>query len=249
MDIISEEKRGIFVDLEGIDGSGTSTQVRELISRLEYFNKYESVLKTHEPWENEKIKIKLETDTDAYSDPQETADLFVGDRTNHTFILIRPNILAGASVFCSRYTLSTLAFQQTQGVSLEKLIRMHENRGILIPDKIYFLDVPREEAARRMKNRAKREKFEGNAEFIDRLIINYHKLVDMSQRDPKLFGEVVRIDGTKSIEGVAEQVWSDFLPFYKEFRGYDFHWRSFSKLQKADTTIDPSYQKSPKDDL
>ena len=102
------------------------------MKRIERLNKYQDILRTHEPWRNKKIKRKLEEDKDAYSDPEKTAHLFVEDRTDHSYILIRPNLLMGTDVFCSRYKMSTCAFQQTQGVPLEKLLEMHENRGVTI---------------------------------------------------------------------------------------------------------------------
>ncbi|MCL5730373.1 MAG: dTMP kinase [Candidatus Pacearchaeota archaeon] len=226
MEIGIFNERGIFVGVEGIDGSGTSTQVHELAGRIEKFDKYQSVLKTHEPWRNKEIRIKLETDRDAYSDPQETADLFVGDRTDHTYSLIKPNLLAGADVVCSRYKMS-LVYQWTQGVPLERLLKMHTNRGILTPDKVYFLDVSRRTATERTVDRKRKEKFERDAGFIDKLIDNYHRLLEMGLKDPKLFGEIVVIDGESSINKVADAIYRNFLPFYREFRGLEF---SYSKI-------------------
>jgi len=99
------------------------------------------VLRTHEPWKSSEIKRKLETEKDAYSGAEEIAELHVEDRARHTQKLIRPNLRAGAVVLCSRYTLSTCAYQWAQGLSLSKLLEMHEHRGILIPDVTFFLDV------------------------------------------------------------------------------------------------------------
>jgi len=209
----------LIIGFEGIDGSGTSTQVHELTQGIENLDKYQDVLRTHEPWKNSEIKRKLEEDGDAYSDPEETAQLFVGDRTDHSYRLIDPLLSAGAIVISSRYKASTCAFQWAQGVSLEKLLRMHENRGILTPDAVFFLDTSQEVAASRMKNREKKEKFEGNAEFIDKVIGNYRKFAKISKEYPSLFGPIIKIDGNMLIEEVAEEVYRNFLPIYNKKYG------------------------------
>ena len=205
------EEKGLFIVLEGIDGSGTSTQVHRLAEKIECLDKYQDVLRTHEPWKNKDIKRKLEEDKDAYSNPEETAQLFIGDRTDHSYKLIDPLLRAGAIVLCSRYKASTCAFQWAQGVSLEKLLRMHENRGILTPDIIFFLNVERKVATERMENRKRKEKFERDAEFIERVIQNYRKLAEISKKHPQLFGKIIRINGNVDIEGVAEEIYQNYF--------------------------------------
>lgn len=231
------DEEGIFIDFEGIDGSGTSTQVHGLTKKIELLDKYQDVLRTHEPWKSEDIKRKLKEDKDAYCDPEETAQLFVEDRVNHSYILINPNLKAGAIVISSRYKMSTCAFQWTQGVPLERLLKMHQHRGILIPDLTFFLDVKREVAAGRIKERKKSEKFERDADFIDKVIENYRKLIHISKKYPDLFGRVIRIDGNQSIERVEEEVYSVFLPFYREWRGLDFYYSDILRIGKQPKKI------------
>jgi len=204
-------QRGKFIVFEGIDGSGTSTHVHRLAERIELDNKYQSVLRTHEPWMSQEIKRRLEQDKDAYSNPSEMAELYIDDRARHTRKLIRPNLKASTVVLCSRFKMSTCAYQWAQGMNLHELLEMHEDRGILIPDLTYFLDVPREVAAERMRTtRTSVEKFEGNPQFVDKLISAYNALVHMSEVDPRIFGEVIRIDGTKSIDDVANEIFQEY---------------------------------------
>ncbi len=224
------EKQGLFIVFEGIDGSGTSTQVHGLIKRIELFDKYQDVLRTHEPWKNKEIKRKLREDKDAYSDPEETAQLYVEDRVNHSYLLIRPNLIAGTMVISSRYKMSTYAFQWAQGVCLEKLLKMHQHKGILTPDITFFLDVEREIAAGRIKERKKLEKFERDAGFIDKVIKNYRKLTDISETYPNLFGKVIRINANPSIEKVEKEIYSVFLPHYRELKGLDFYYSDILKI-------------------
>ena len=208
-------KRGLFVVFEGIDGSGTSTHVHKLVERIEKINKYQDVLRTHEPWNNGEIKRKLEQDKDAYSDAIEMAELYVGDRTEHTRHIIRPSLESGIIVLCSRYKMSTCAYQWAQGVRLNDLLSMHENRGLLTPDLTFFLDVPREVAEERIKRRKTTEKFEKDSEFTEKLIRAYNILTQMSEVDQKTFGKIARINGNRRVEEVSDDVFSGFMQVYK----------------------------------
>ena len=208
-------KRGLFVVFEGIDGSGTSTHVHELTRKIENLDKYRDVLRTHEPWRSGEIKRKLQNDRDAYSEPDEITQLFIGDRIEHSYTLIKPNLDARVIVLCSRYKMSTCAFQQAQGMLLNKLLYMHENRGILTPDLTFFLDVPREVAEERLKERKSCEKFESDNDFINKVIENYKELVELSQTNLYPFGKVIRIDGNRSTEAVTSEIYEKFLGLYK----------------------------------
>ena len=209
-------RKGVFVVFEGIDGSGTSTHVHTLEERIEILDKYQDVLRTHEPWRSDEIKRRLKEDSEIYSDGAEIARLFVDDRKGHTKNLILPNLELGVVVLDSRYKMSTCAYQWAQGVSLTTLLEMHEHRGILTPDLTFFMDVPREVARERIRStRGEVEKFEKDPEFIDKLTLSYNILIDMSEADLRLFGKVVRINGNRDIREVADEIYKEFLKVYK----------------------------------
>lgn len=210
------QTKGLFIVFEGIDGSGTSTHVHRLEERIEALNKYQDVLRTHEPWRSAEIKRKLEEDKDVYSNASETAELFVEDRAKHTQRLIRPNVAAGVVVLDSRYKMSTCAYQWTQGMHLSELLSMHDNRGLLTPDLTFFIDVPFDVARKRVEARGKKELFEHNLNFVKQLISTYHTLAFMSEVDERIFGKVVRINGDKEIETVADNIYQEFLKIYEK---------------------------------
>ncbi|MDP3992191.1 MAG: dTMP kinase [Nanoarchaeota archaeon] len=209
-------KRGFFIVFEGIDGSGTSTHVHKLEEKIEELDKYKDVLRTHEPWKNEEIRRKLTEDRDAYSDAMEMAELYIQDRVEHTRQIIRPALESGIIVLCSRYKMSTCAYQWSQGVRLNNLLDMHENRGLITPDLTFFLDVPRHVAEDRIKKtRNGFEKFEKDPEFTEKLIRAYNILTQMSDVDPGVFGKVLGINSNRETEQVADEIFSRFQIYYK----------------------------------
>jgi dTMP kinase len=209
------QKKGLFVVFEGIDASGKNFHLHNLEKRIEDLNKWQDVVRTHEPWKSSEIKKKLENEKDAYSSAEDIAELYIEDRARHTHKLIRPNLEAGAVVLCSRYTLSTCAYQWAQGLNLPELIKMHEHRGILIPDLTIFLDVQEGEAAQRRTARTiSLEKFEYDPIFINKLINAYQSLIHMSEVDRSIFGKVVVINGNRQTEKVADDVYQEFLKIY-----------------------------------
>lgn len=103
---------GLFVVLEGGEGSGKSTQVREIAVwlREEGFD----VLTTREPGAT-KLGIRLRTllldKANEDMAARTEALLYAADRADHVEKVIRPALERGAIVISDRYVDSTLAYQ------------------------------------------------------------------------------------------------------------------------------------------
>jgi len=168
-------KRGIFVVLDGIDGCGKGTIMKKIAAYLFDKQKTNHVLMTREPYiskYHDEIRRLLKENTNPYDNAELFADLWVKDRKAHA-AWIEKELGSGHHVISDRYKYSTLAYQQTQGISLEKLIKMH--KGVLIPDIAIIVDIPVEEAIRRAdndKSRNFKEVFE-KKEFQEKLRTNY----------------------------------------------------------------------------
>lgn len=215
------EKRGLFICIEGIDGAGKSTQVSLLTKHIDDLDKYLDVIKTHEPWKNAEIKQKLNDDKDAYSNGLKLAELYTLDRSEHTKNLIVPSLRRGIFVISSRYSMSTLAYQWAQGIDLQKLLDLHRNRGILIPDLVFLFNLPVKEALKRLKKRGTaKDKFEKDAEFMKKLIEKYIILAKMAkEREGNLpFGKVVVINANQSIEKIHKDIKKAFDEVYEEWK-------------------------------
>jgi dTMP kinase len=197
---MEQTKKGLFITFEGIDGCGKSTQAWMLGKYLASLSKYNHVVVTREPFKDANIRKMLTSESDPYSQGMKLAEMFILDRREHVSRLIMPFVSKGVHVISDRYSLSTLAYQQTQGVSLKKLLEMH--KGLVIPDIIFIVDVPIKIAMKRMKKDKKRkaeQKFEKNAEFIGKLRQNYLDLANLRRH------RIVVIDGRASPKKIFEK--------------------------------------------
>lgn len=206
-------KKGLFITFEGIDGCGKSTQAKMLSNYILDLDKYNNTLMTRAPYKNADIRkiLQQDQDQDPYDKAESLAKLFIEDRRLQVKETINPNLNNGIHVISDRYSFSTFAYQQAQGVPLNKLIALH--KGLPIPDIIFLVDVPVSIAMKRMSKdnsrKVKENKFEKNKEFIEKLRKNYLDLIKLKNH------KVVIIDGTKSIQNIFEkQIKPAFDNFY-----------------------------------
>jgi len=194
--------KGVFIVLDGMDGSGKS----EIVSLLgDYLSKNKNyrVLTTAEPSNGKfgkEIREILARENDPNINGKELLELFIKDREDHIKNIIIPflNKLGGWAniVICDRYYYSTIAFQATQGLDLKMLIEI--NKEFLRPDVAFILDAKPEVALERIKGR-KKEKFE-QLEFMNKLREKFLEL-------PKLLNEDIKvIDASKELNGVFNDI-------------------------------------------
>jgi dTMP kinase len=137
---------GVFVTLEGPDGSGKSSLLRRLAARLTEAGC--DVVATREPGSTpfgEAIR-RLVLDTEPPIDRIGRADalLFAASRAQHVADVIRPALERGAIVLCDRYADSSMAYQGAgSGVPMDELAAVQRfATGGLVPDLTILLDLP-----------------------------------------------------------------------------------------------------------
>jgi len=141
-----QQLRGRFITLEGIEGSGKSTQIRHLAEVL--IQRGHRVLQTREPGGTptaEAIRhILLTASPREPITPQVEALLILAARCQHVTHLIRPALRRGVAVLCDRFSDSTFAYQGFgRGLDLRWLREANEiATGGLIPDLTLVLDLP-----------------------------------------------------------------------------------------------------------
>ena len=195
-------KKGRFIAFEGIDGCGKSTQVWKLAKYISEISKYNHVIVTREPYKNADIRKMLRETDDPYSQAKQLAKMFTNDRKLHVREVIKENLEKGLFVISDRYSFSTLAYQQSQGIPLKELLELH--KGLPIPDIIFVVDVPPKIAMDRMNKDSKRDKgkehkFEKDIMFMDTLRMKFFDLTRLPKHN------VVMIDGRESPEDIFEK--------------------------------------------
>lgn len=159
--------RGRFIVIEGVDGSGKSTQARLLAHALT--DRGYNVKLTAEPTRDGPIGERLLrpalTGQISIADPRAMALLFIADRFDHCAREIVPHLAAGSVVICDRYTLSTLVYQ---GLALRRILGDQSiawlegvGAGTLQPDLTVVLTMPADRAIERLRARGgRRELYE-----------------------------------------------------------------------------------------
>ena len=132
----------IFIVFEGGDGSGKSTQARNLSQRLR--RRSIPVLLTREPGgtpSGESIRRLLKGQRNFR--PMSELLLFEAARAQLVESVIRPGLDGGAAVICDRYTASTVAYQgHGRGLDLALIQQLNEMAtGGLVPDLTVLLDL------------------------------------------------------------------------------------------------------------
>lgn len=192
----------LFIVFDGLDGSGKGEMVRRLKDYLAKKNKDLNILVTKEPTDGKygnQIKEILRKEKDPKTGAEKCLQLFVKDREEHLAKEIEPFLEKDNSiVICDRYYYSTIAFQHTQGIAIEKVV--FDNMPFRTPDVVFILDLPAEIALERVSKRGKeKEKFE-QLDFQRELRQNFLKLKD------ELDDNIKVIDASKSKDEVFEQI-------------------------------------------
>jgi dTMP kinase len=205
--------RGVFITLEGLDGSGKTTQLKRLAAWLARRG-HEAVL-MRQPGgtaTGDRIRqILLDSRSSGVAPMTEMALMFA-DRAQAIAEMIQPALDAGRIVVCDRFTDSTEAYQGGgRELGSEIVLEMHRIVcGGLQPD-LTLLLLPSLEAsltrARRRNDRVHAEtgasegRFEGEKDAFFRRV--WEKYREIAAREPD---RVVLIEGDLSIEEVHEQI-------------------------------------------
>jgi len=196
--------RGIFIVLDGLDGSGKSEMVKLLYNYLFSKNKKYELLTTREPTNGSygrEIRKILAKEKDPNLNAENILELFIKDREEHVNNIIIPFLKKTSRgnvniVICDRYYYSTIAFQETQGLDIDILIE--KNKEFPKPDIAFIMDVKPEIALERIKQREK-EKFE-QLDFMKKLRETFLEL-------PKFLDDNIKIvDASKEKHDVFEEI-------------------------------------------
>lgn len=168
--------RGLFVVLEGIDGSGKSTASVEIERSLKSKNiatvcLREPTEKTDASREIRRILRTVEKIDARIS--SELFDLFLIDRLWDLEHQIKPALRQGSVVLLDRYFFSTAAYQAIDDADVEKIMRTYlEDERILLPDLVLYLKLPIGIALERLGARQTLDVFE-KQEQMEKTVARY----------------------------------------------------------------------------
>jgi dTMP kinase len=190
----------MLVSLEGVDGSGKSTQAELLREWLQQEGR--DVVMTREPGGTplgERVR-ELLLDGDDMA-PWTEAALFAAARAELVERVIEPALSAGSDVVCDRYLDSSLAYQGiARGLGVERVLAFNVGpiRGIL-PDVTFLLLLEVEEARKRSATARDRIEREGDA-FLRDVDNGYRQLVELFPQ------RIVAIDASRRVDEIAKEV-------------------------------------------
>lgn len=201
----SRQSPGVFITLEGGEGSGKTTQARRLCACLTAQGL--TVLRTREPGGTllaERVRTILLDHHKETIAPETEALLILAARRQHVDHVIKPALAQGKTVVCDRFSDSTMAYQgYGRGLDL-RILRTTNNwaTGELVPHLTLIFDVPVSVGLRRRRGQGSTQN------RLDREAERFHKNVRagfhaLAKKEPR---RIMMIDASSSIESVEREV-------------------------------------------
>ena len=195
--------KGLFIVMEGPDGSGKTTQINLLEQYLKEAG-YECLI-TREPGGTvigEEVRELILNPEYKEMSPVTEMLLYAASRAQLVHEVIGPALEAGRIVISDRFVDSSIVYQgiaRNLGISTVAAVNA-PGIGIYRPDGIFFIDLSEEEGIRRKKNQKKLDRMEQES-------IDFHHLVSEGYR--KVLAErpeVIKIDGGKDIDVIQKKI-------------------------------------------
>lgn len=197
-------KKGIFITVEGTDGSGKTTQIK-LIEKYLVEQGREVVL-LREPGGtkiSERIRpIILDPDSTEMGNITEML-LYAAARAQLVEEVIRPSLADNKVVICDRFIDSTYAYQgYGRGIEMS-ILEMVNNVAIngVVPDMTLFFDIRPEVALERRMASSAADRIENESVMFHKRV--YNGYIMLADRFPD---RIRRIDGSGTVEKVWEEV-------------------------------------------
>lgn len=201
---------GIFITMEGPDGSGKSTQINQLKSYLS--NKGYDIILAREPGGtriSEKIReVILDKNNTEMGDMTELL-LYAAARAQLVTEVIKPALDKGQAVICDRFVDSSAVYQGiARGLGIDTVYAVNDYalNGI-IPDITFLLDLSAEEGIKRKTKQAELDRLElESLEFHKRVVAGYRQLADLNGN------RIVKIDATLTVDEIFQKMVAKLEP-------------------------------------
>lgn len=148
---------GFLIAIEGIDGSGKTTQAHHVQSALQARKLV--VMRTKEPTTGHWGQVLRDSAVTGRLSLEEEVETFIKDRKEHVENKINPELAAGHIVIVDRYYFSSMAYQGARagarGITPEEIMQLNE-RFAPEPDLLVILDIDPKTGLKRIKTRGDR---------------------------------------------------------------------------------------------
>ncbi len=199
-----QRKKGIIVSIEGIDGSGKTTQAKMLKDYLE--SKGYNAILLKEPTDGRfGKKIRSILTTQEKPDQFIMVELYALDRKENVEKNIIPSLKEGKIIILDRYVVSSLAYQSVDGISLEQILE--KNSFAPIPDIVVILDLPEDEALKRLAKKNKiMDSFE-KREFLKKVRMRYKEIIKILNKFKGWENtEIIVVDAMKTPSDIFNEI-------------------------------------------
>lgn len=194
----------MFIVLEGLDGSGKSTQLFNIMEYVKKEYPTKKVLFTREPGGHlnnvgEKLRqVLLNNEMDDYT----RALLYAASRYEHSKV-IKKYIDDGYVVICDRYIYSSLAYQADNLVQMEQILSINNFLDLVKPDHVLYYDIEIKTYNKRKAKRQEERELDvlekKSDEFFSNVKDRYKIAFDMTDAN------LTKIDANKSLEEVTSE--------------------------------------------
>lgn len=179
--------KGLFIVIEGIDGTGKSTQAERLGKWFTAQGR--DIVLSYEPTAGPWGKKVRETGATGRLSPEDELQYFLNDREQHVSELIAPSLAAGKVVILDRYYFSTMAYQGLRGFDPQEIRRKNEVFAP-IPDLLLIMDLDVDTALHRIGARGETANAFEKRENLERC-----REIFLSLKDEE-FARVIEASGT-----------------------------------------------------
>jgi len=211
VDFLRNTYGGLYVVLEGIDGSGKTTQVEELTKYFESQGK--QVVRTREPRKDEGLigeLIQKILHGKSKIPPVAFQYLFSADREMHHEELIIPSLREGKVVISDRCFWSAIPYglldrrAELDRNSMEYLLAAQSILSMyhqfIVPDHTFFLDIPLDVAMKRIRGKGEEKEIYEERSKLEKIVNGYDWLLKEFPKEFKV------IEGTREVKDITEEI-------------------------------------------
>lgn len=212
LDLRKNPYKGLYIVVEGIDGSGKTTQVEKL---AQYFSKKgKPVVITNEPRKGDSVigKIIHKVLQSKIKIPQEALQyLYSADRVINHKTVVEPALKTGKVVISHRCFWSVIPYGVLdKGISVNEtadtkvlfvaqgLLSMYHQ--FIMPDKTFYLDISADAAMKRLSKMKKVRELYEKKEKLEKVVVGYKWL---AKQFPK---EIIVINAEQSEKAVFADI-------------------------------------------